>query len=80
MQLIPQVFDSNMPPEFVTVVIVVLLDTQMRAEAVKHLNDLGRLAFGQQVDLQIEVISAIRDNTHSILLHKNDSCDQNRLQ
>ena len=48
-----------MTAEFAALLALVLLNAQMCAEAIKHLNYLGCLAFGQQIDLQIEMVQSI---------------------
>jgi hypothetical protein len=80
MQFFNQVLDSDMLSKLPAVVIMVLIDPQTRAEAIEHLNDLGCLAFGQQVDLQVEVIPAIGNHTHSVLFYQYESGEQDRLQ
>jgi len=78
--LFNQVFDSDMASKPAAMVVMVLLDTQVGAEAIEHLNDLGGLPFGQQIDLQVEMIPAIGDDAHSVLLHQYEGCNQNRLE
>jgi hypothetical protein len=46
-----QVFDSDMSPKPTGMIVMVLLDAQVVAEAIQHLNNLGCLPFGQQVHL-----------------------------
>jgi hypothetical protein len=53
---------------------------QMDAEAIEHLNNLGCMPFGQQIDLQVEMIPAIGDDAHSVLLHQYEARDQNRIE
>jgi len=59
---------------------MLMVDTQMRAETVEHLDDLGCFPFSQQINLQIEVISTIYDSTHSVLLDQHEGRQQYRLQ
>ena len=80
MQFFDEVLDSDMPSKFATIGIMLMVDSQMRAETVEHLDDLGCLPFGQQIDLQIKVISAIYDSTHSVLLDQHEGRQQYRLQ
>ena len=49
--LFDQVLDSDMPPELAAIGVMMLVDAKMRAEPIEHLNDLGCLPFGKQVDL-----------------------------
>jgi hypothetical protein len=49
--LFDQVLDSDMPPKLAAIGVMVLVDAKMRAEPIEHLNDLGCLPFGKQVDL-----------------------------
>jgi hypothetical protein len=49
--LFDQVLDCDMPPKLAAIGVMVLVDAKMRAEPIKHLNDLGCLPFGKQVDL-----------------------------
>ena len=80
MQFFDEVLDSDVPSKFATIGIMLMVDTQMRAETVEHLDDLGSLLFGQQINLQIEVISTIYNRTHSVLLDQHEGCQQYRLQ
>ena len=75
-----QVLDSDMAPKSTAMIVVVLLDAQMDAEAIQHLNNLGCLPFGEQIDLQVEMIPAVANDAHSVLLHQYEGCDQNRLE
>ena len=50
MDLFDQVLDSDMPPELAAIGVMMLVDAKMRAEPIEHLNDLGCLPFGKQVD------------------------------
>jgi hypothetical protein len=79
-QLFDQMLNSDMPSKLAAVGVMVLVDTQLRAEAIEHLNDLGCLPFGQQVDLEIEVIPAIGNDTHSVLLYQHEGREQHRFQ
>jgi len=74
------VLDSDMLSKIATIGIMVLVDTPMRAEAIEHLDNLGSLPFGQQIDLQIEVISMICYNAHSVLLYQHEGRQQDRFQ
>jgi len=67
-QFFDEMLDSDVPSQLATIGIMVMVDTQMRAETVEHLDDLGCLPFCQEIDLQIEVIPTIHDSTHSVLL------------
>ena len=80
MQFFDKVLDSDVSSKFATIGIMVMVDTQMVAETVEHLDDLGCLPFGQQIDLQIKVISAIYDSTHSVLLDQHECRQQHRFQ
>jgi hypothetical protein len=42
-------------------------DAKVGAEAITHLNDLSRLPFRQQIDLQIEMIPPVGDDAHPVL-------------
>jgi hypothetical protein len=75
-----QVLDSDMASKLSAILVMVLFDAQMGAEAINHLNDLSCLPFGQQVDLQIEMIPPVGDDAHSVLLHQYEGCDQHRLK
>jgi len=79
-QFFDKVLDSDVSTKFATIGIMVMVDTKMRAETVEHLDDLGCLPFGQQIDLQIKVISAIYDSTHSVLLDQHECRQQHRFQ
>jgi adenylate kinase len=74
-----KVLDSDVSSNFATIAIMVIFDTQMRAETVAP-DDLGCLPFGQQIDLQVEVIPAIYDSTHSVLLDQHKCRQQHRVQ
>ena len=65
--------DRDMTAEFAALLALVLLNAQMCAEAIKHLNYLGCLAFGQQIDLQIEMVQSIGDTAHTVLLVRQES-------
>ena len=80
MQFFDEVLDSDVPSKSATIDIMLMVDSQMRAETVEHLDDLGSLLFGQQINLQIEVISTIYNSTHSVLLDQHEGCQQYRLQ
>jgi hypothetical protein len=41
---------------------------------------LGGPLLGQQIDLQIEMIPAIGDHPHAVLLHQHEGGEQDRLQ
>ena len=75
-----EVLESDMPSKFATIGIMLMVDSQMRAETVEHLDDLGCFPFSQQINLQIEVISTIYDSTHSVLLDQHEGRQQYRLQ
>ena len=80
MQFFDEVLDRDVPSKFTTIGIMLMVDTQMRAETVEHLDDLGCFPFSQQINLQIEVISTIYDSTHSVLLDQHEGRQQYRLQ
>ena len=80
LQFFDEVLDSDMLSKIATIGIMVLVDTPMRAEAIEHLDNLGSLPFGQQIDLQIEVISMICYNAHSVLLYQHEGRQQDRFQ
>jgi|SRR5215471_3246788 len=50
----------------------------MAAELIEHLNKLGRPPLGQQVDLQIEMISAICNDAPPVLFYQHESREQKR--
>jgi len=79
-QFFDEVLDSDVPSKFATIGIMLMVDSQMRAETVEHLDDLGSFPFGQQINLQIEVISTIYNSTHSVLLDQHEGRQQYRLQ
>lgn len=80
MQFFDKVLDGDLSSKFATIGIMVMVDTQMRAETVEHLDYLGCLPFGQQIDLQIKVIAVIYDSTHSILHDQHECRQQHRFQ
>ena len=80
MQLFDKVFEGDTPPQLAASLILILLDTQSRAEPVKHLDDLGGALLGQQIDLQIEMIPAISNHPHAVLLHQHEGGEKDRLQ
>lgn len=80
MQFFDEVLDRDVPSKFAALGIMLMVDTQMRAETVEHLDDLGCFPFSQQINLQIEVISTIYDSTHSVLLDQHECRQQYRLQ
>jgi hypothetical protein len=45
-QLFDKMFDSDMPSQLAAILVVVLIDPQLRAEPVEHLDDLGRSLLG----------------------------------
>jgi hypothetical protein len=78
--LFDQVLDRDVACKLAAILVMVLFDAKMGAEAIKHLNDLSRLPFRQQIDLQIEMIPSVSDDAHPVLLHQYESRDQNRLE
>ena len=42
MQFFDKVFDGDTPSQFAANLVLLLIDTQARAEPVEHLDDLGR--------------------------------------
>jgi hypothetical protein len=48
------------------------LDVKPLADLQQHSNALGRRAFGQQVDLKIQMRAPIRQFAHSILPHQHE--------
>ena len=79
-QLFDKVFDGDTPPQLTASLVLMLLNAQTRAEPVEHLDDLRRSLLGQQIDLQIEMVPAIGDHPHSVLLHQHEGGEQDRLQ
>jgi hypothetical protein len=79
-QLFDEVFEGDTPPQLAASLILMLLDTQSRAEPIEHLDDLGGALLGQQIDLQIEMIAAISNHPHAVLLHQHEGGEQDRLQ
>ena len=49
MQFFDEVLDSDVPSKFATIGIMPTVDSQMRAETVEHLDDLGSLLFGRKL-------------------------------
>jgi hypothetical protein len=50
-QFLDEVLDSDVPAQLATIGIMVMVDTQMRAQTAEHLDDLGCLPFRQKIDL-----------------------------
>jgi hypothetical protein len=59
---------------------MVVTNPQPCAEPVEHLDDLSGALLGEQIDLEIEMIPAVGDHPHAVLLHQHEGCKQNRLQ
>jgi len=47
LQRVNQVLNCNMPPQFAAIWVGVLIDPDMEAQPIEHLNDLSYLSFGQ---------------------------------
>jgi hypothetical protein len=79
MQLFDNMFDGGMPSQLAAGLVMVLIDAQPGAKPVEHLDDLSGALFGEQIDLEIEMITAVGDHSQAVLLHQHEGCKQNRL-
>jgi hypothetical protein len=79
-QLFDKVFDGDISCQLAASLIMVLIDAQPFAKPVEHLDDLSGALLGEQIDLKIEMIPAVGDHPHAVLLHQHEGCKQNRLQ
>src|ERR1022692_2948285 len=69
-QCLDQGLDGQQPAELTAFLVEhLLLDVKPLADLQQHSNDLGRLAFSQQVDLKIQMRAPVRKFAHAILLH-----------
>jgi hypothetical protein len=68
-QLFHKVFDGDMPCQLTGSLVMVLIDAQPFAKPVEHLDDLSGPLLGEQIDLEIEMIPAVGNHPHAVLLH-----------
>ena len=76
MQFLDEVFDSDMPRQLAASLVLVLIDAQPCAKPVEHLDDLSGALLGEQIDLEIEMIPAVGDHPHAVLLHQHEGREQ----
>ena len=80
MQFLDKVFDGDRLSQPSSIMAMFLLDAEMLAELTKHLNDLSCSLLGEQIDLQVEMITTIRNDPHTILLDQHECREQHRFQ
>jgi hypothetical protein len=72
------VFDGDMPCQLAASLVMVVINPQPSAKPVEHLDDLSGALFGEQIDLEIEMIPAVGDHPQAVLLHQHKGCQNTK--